>query len=59
MFSYRCLPAIVNRSVTGVYHAYLKHFNGKQSPYSIVVLVSPLLLMLALIKDDSMHRLGE
>ena len=59
MFSYCCLPAIVNRSVTGVYHAHLNHFNGKQSPYSVVVLVSPLLLMLALIKDDLIHRLGE
>ena len=31
MFSYRCLPAIVNRSVTGVYHAFLNHFNGTET----------------------------
>ena len=55
MFSYHCLPATVNCSVTRVYHVYLNHFNGKQSPYSVVVLVSPLLLMLALIKDNLIH----
>ena len=54
MFSHRCLLAIVNHSVTRVHHAYLKHFNGKQSLYSVVVLVSPLV---ALIKDHSIHQL--
>ena len=44
MFSYPCLPAIVNRSVTYVYHAYLNHFNGKQSPYLVVVLLAAILL---------------
>ena len=31
MFSYRCLPAIVNRSVTRVYHAYLITLMGNKA----------------------------